>query len=181
MTAQELDTEYIKVKDAAYRYAASLLHSREEAEDIVQDLYEKLWRRRLLVRKKGFGALVMTSTRNMCMDVLRGRQKGWQIEVAGLRVSDGDLEREESMAVSGVWEEEMDRGDMMAVVERLVARLPQREREAFHLRVVEELDYQLIAQIMEINESAARMACSRGRARIKEELKKIMDYGVERK
>ncbi len=57
MTAQELDTEYIKVKDAAYRYAASLLHSREEAEDLVQDLYEKLWRRRLLVRKKGFGGV----------------------------------------------------------------------------------------------------------------------------
>lgn len=181
MTAQEFNTEYIQVKDAAYRYAVSLLHSREEAEDIVQDLYEKLWRRRLLVRKKGFGALVMTSARNMCMDVLRGRRNGWQIEVEGLSGSDGDLALEESMAVSGVWEEEMDRGDMMAVVERLVACLPQREREAFHLRVVEELDYQLIAQIMGINESAARMACSRGRARIKEELKKIMDYGVERK
>ena len=181
MTAQEFNTEYIQVKDVAYRYAASLLHSREEAEDIVQDLYEKLWRRRLLVRKKGFGALVMTSTRNMCMDVLRGKQKGWQIEVAGQWESTEGLKRGESMAVSGVWEEEKEREDMVAIVEKLVAALPQREREAFHLRVVEELDYPLIAQIMGINESAARMACSRGRSKVKEELGKIMDYGVERK
>ena len=76
MTAQELNTEFVEVKDAAYRYACSLLHNREEAEDLVQDLYEKLWRRRLLVRHKGFVQLVMTSARNMSLDILRARQKG---------------------------------------------------------------------------------------------------------
>ena len=50
MTAQELNTEFVEAKDAAYRYACSLLHNREEAEDLVQDLYEKLWRRRVLIR-----------------------------------------------------------------------------------------------------------------------------------
>ncbi len=111
----------------------------------------------------------------MCMDVLRGRQKWWQIEVAG------QFEGAEDMEVSGVWEEEKEREDMVAIMEKLVAALPQREREAFHLRVVEELDYPLIAQIMGINESAARMACSRGRGKVKDGLVRIMDYGVERK
>lgn len=166
MTAQELNTEFVEVKDAAYRYAASMLHNREEAEDLVQDLYEKLWGRRLLVRRKGFVPLVMVSVRNMCMDILRARRSE---ELSG-------REAEEEF----LWEEEKEREDMAAIVGKLVERLPQREREAFHLRVVEGLDYDVVAQIVGVNESAARMACSRARSKIKEELVKIMDYGVER-
>ena len=190
MTAQELNTEFVEVKDAAYRYAASLLHSRSEAEDIVQDLYEKLWRRRLLVRKKGFVQLVMVSTRNMCMDVFRRRNTdGSSAEfIEGMEAGTGDAGiwsasdgergcREEMFW----WEEEKERQDMAAIAGRLISRLPQREREAVHLRLVEEMDYQMIAQIMGINESAARMACSRGRSKVKDELVKIMGYGTQKK
>ena len=173
MTAQELNTEFVEAKDAAYRYACSLLHNREEAEDLVQDLYEKLWRRRVLIRHKGFVPLVMTSTRNMCMDILRSRQKGHENAPQNYG---GDVEEEAVM-----WEEEREKEDTAAIVEKLVERLPQKEREAFHLRVVEGLDYPVIAEIMGIAESAARMACSRGRNKVKEELLKIMDYGLERK
>jgi RNA polymerase sigma-70 factor (ECF subfamily) len=184
MTAQELNTEFVEVKDAAYRYAASLLHNREEAEDLVQDLYEKLWRRRLLVRHKGFVQLVMVSVRNMCMDILRARKKSWEGQgaLSGIEGLSG-IGGEEGSGVQEVdcsWEDERERIDMAAVVEKLVERLPQREREAFHLRVVEGLDYDTAAEIMGINGSAVRMACSRARSKIKEELVKIMDYGVER-
>ena len=178
MTAQELNTEFVEVKDAAYRYAASLLHNREEAEDLVQDLYEKLWRRRLLVRQKGFVQLVMVSVRNMCMDILRARKKSWEGQgaLSGIGGEEGSGVQE----VDCSWEDERERIDMAAVVEKLVERLPQREREAFHLRVVEGLDYDTAAEIMGINGSAVRMACSRARNKVKEELVKIMDYGVER-
>ena len=185
MTAQELNTEFVEAKDAAYRYACSLLHNREEAEDLVQDLYEKLWRRRVLIRHKGFVPLVMTSTRNMCMDILRSRQKGHENapQNYGGTVTDakwGKVNAKwEEEAV--MWEEEKEKEDTAAIVEKLVERLPQKEREAFHLRVVEGLDYPVIAEIMGIAESAARMACSRGRNKVKEELLKIMDYGLERK
>ena len=184
MTAQELNTEFVEVKDAAYRYACSLLHSGEEAEDLVQDLYEKLWRRRLLVRHKGFVQLVMVSVRNMCMDILRRRQseRGKVVYAddrgdyeEGGRDASGENCREEEF----LWEDEKDREDMAGLVERLIAGLPQREMEAVHLRLVEELDYTMIADIMGISESAVRMAFSRGKSKVKEQLVKIMDYGVE--
>ena len=190
MTAQELNTEFVEVKDAAYRYAASLLHSRSEAEDLVQDLYEKLWRRRLLVRKKGFVPLVMVSTRNMCMDVFRRRNTdGSGAEfIGGMEAGTGDAGIWSASDGEGDcreevfwWEEERERQDMAAIAGRLISRLPQREREAVHLRLVEELDYPVIAQIMGINESAARMACSRGRSKVKDELVKIMGYGTQKK
>lgn len=122
------------------------------------------------------------------MDILRARKRGreWQGgQVGDVReggfspvmvretVCSGEQEADCS------WEEEKEREDMAAIVEKLVERLPQREREAFHLRVVEGLDYDVVAQIVGVNESAVRMACSRARSKIKEELVKIMDYGVE--
>ncbi len=193
MTAQELNTEFVEVKDAAYRYAVSLLRNRSEAEDLVQDLYEKLWRRRLLVRQKGFVQLVMVSVRNMCLDILRRRQVTRGRDLNGSFAREGGLPGGEYYAGGEewgencreekefLWEADREREDMAALAGRLIGRLPQREREAVHLRLVEELDYPLIAQIMGINESAVRMACSRGKNKVKEELVKIMDYGVERK
>ena len=189
MTAQELNTEFVEVKDAAYRYACSLLHNREEAEDLVQDLYEKLWRRRLLVRHKGFVQLVMTSTRNMSLDILRARQNRWDKAPQNYDVAKKQKAETASLGEENIrweeepvmWEEEKEKEDTAAIVEKLVERLPQKEREAFHLRVVEGMDYPAIAEIMGIAETAVRMACSRGRNKVKEELLKIMDYGLERK
>jgi len=185
MTAQELNTEFVEVKDAAYRYAVSLLHNRSEAEDLVQDLYEKLWRRRLLVRKKGFVQLVMVSVRNMCLDVLRRRQKMWRDAGAGWQGVElreggwpGEVIRGDDVVL---WEEDKEQEDMAKIAENLIAQLPQREREVVHLRLVEGLDYQIIAEIVGSNESTVRMAFSRGKSKVKEQLVKIMDYGLERK
>ena len=42
MNSEELNREFLANKDAAYRYAVSLLHDPVLAEDATQDLYEKL-------------------------------------------------------------------------------------------------------------------------------------------
>ena len=162
MNSEELNIEFINVKDAAYRYAASLLHDPSEAEDMVQDLYEKLWRRRLLFRRAGFRSLVMTSVRNMCLDSLRRRQHDRHTEIEECHISF-----------------EMAEGDNLTeLVRHIIERLPDREREVIHLHDVEGMDYEDIAEVMGTNTAAARMACSRARQKVKEQLIKIMNYGA---
>lgn len=119
------------------------------------------------------------------MDILRRRQAERDKSVCAdkgcdFEGRDGDT-GSNCREVEFLWEDSKDREDMALLVEKLIAGLPQREREAVHLRLVEELDYTLIAGIMGINESAVRMAFSRGKSKVKEQLIKIMDYGVERK
>lgn len=158
MNSEELNIQFLEVKDAAYRYAASLLHDSAEAEDMVQDLYEKLWRRRLFIRYAGFRSLVMTSLRNMCLDSLRRRQRDRHAEI-----------RECHITV------EMAEGDNLTMhIGRIIAQLPEREQEVIHLHDVEGMDYDDIAEIMSISTAAARMACSRARQKVKEQLIKIM-------
>ena len=160
MNSEQLNIEFLSVKDAAYRYAVALLRDRSEAEDLVQDLYERLWRRRLLLRRTGFRSLVMTSIRNASLDRLRER------------------ERRRCGSVDEATAEMDDRRDEVALLKRIIARLPDREREVIHLRDVEGMAFEDIAEVVECSEAAARMAHSRARQKVKEEFSKIMNYGV---
>ena len=163
MNSEELNIEFLKVKESAYRYAASLLRAPTEAEDVTQDLYERLWRRRLLVRRAGFRALVMTTVRNMCLDRLRER-KAERYE---------DIEQCERIAT-----EPKDGDDLTHIVKRLIAALPEREREVIHLHDVEGMDFEDIAEVVGSSVEAVRVACSRARQKVKEQLIKFMNYGV---
>lgn len=163
MNSEQLNIEFLSVKDAAYRYAVALLHDRSEAEDAVQDLYERLWRRRLLLRRSGFRSLVMTAIRNAALDRLRERER----------------RRCESVDEAVAELVEMDeRRDEVALIKRIIARLPEREREVIHLRDVEGMAFEDIAQVVGCSEVAARMAHSRARQKVKDEFSKIMNYGV---
>lgn len=162
MTSEELNITFIELKDTAYRYAVALLGNRVEAEDAVQDLYEKFWRRRLLIRQKSFRALLMTSVRNICMDRLRDRER----------------RRSELIVEPPPIEPSSTDEDLSAIIHRLIEQLPDKEREVIHLRDVEEWQFEDIASTMGISENAARMALSRARQKIKGELSKIMSYGL---
>ena len=163
MNSEQLNIEFLSVKDAAYRYAVALLRDRTEAEDLVQDLYERLWRRRLLLRRTGFRSLVMTSIRNASLDRLRERERRrcGGVDEAAAEIVEMD-----------------DRRDEVALLKRIIARLPDREREVIHLRDVEGMAFEDIAEVVECSEAAARMAHSRARQKVKDEFSKIMNYGV---
>ena len=163
MNSEELNIEFLKHKDSAYRYAATMLHAPAEAEDVTQDLYERLWRRRLLIRRAGFRSLVMTTVHNMCMDRLRGRTaERWE-----------DIEQCERIATYP-----RDGDDLTPIIKRLIAALPEREREVMHLHDVEGMAFEDIAEVVGSSVEAVRMACSRARQKVKEELIKYMNYGV---
>ena len=159
----ELSELYREYKQSVYRLALTWLRSVSEAEDVTQDLYERLWRRRLLVWRAGFRALVMTTVRNMCLDRLRGR-KAERYE---------DIEQCERIAT-----EPKDGDDLTPIVKRLIAALPEREREVIHLHDVEGMDFEDIAEVVGSSVEAVRMACSRARQKVKEQLIKFMNYGV---
>ena len=58
-----------------YRMAFRLMNNREEAEDIVQEVYVKLWGiRNELNSYNSIEALAVRITRNLCLDKLRRRK-----------------------------------------------------------------------------------------------------------
>ena len=163
MTGEEINREFLLHKEAAYRYAVSILHDSDWARDATQDLYEKLWRRRLFIRAKGFRSLMMTAMRNICIDQLRAHERSRSEEI-------------EDQGVDTFCNEDVK--ELAERAKQIIATLPLREREVLHLRDCEQMEFCDIVEIVGISEAAARMACSRARQKVKDELVKFMNYGL---
>lgn len=168
MNSEELNREFVAVKDSAYRYAITLLRDRHAAEDAVQDLYERLWRLRIFIRMTGFRSLVMTGMRNLCIDRIRTRRRS--VPKVDITAAERSIETHTYDTV--------ERSETCALARHLVETLPPRESEVMHLRDIEGLDIETIAEMTGSTEQSVRMALSRARSRVKEELLKIMNHGL---
>lgn len=160
-------TELIsEVKDSVYRMALSLVGEHAEAEDITQDIYERVWRARdkVLLEERPL-AYVCRMTRNLAIDRLRQRERQ-------ASTNSPVIERE------GIG----DGSDLRDITQRtkaVIATLPEKQRLTIHLRDVEGYEIEEIAEIMEMDATSVRMNLSRARKSVREQVLKLMNYGVE--
>ena len=69
MHLEYFKNEIFPLKDKLFRYAYSLLKDRAEAEDVVQEVFMRLWQKRdELINIKNIEAWNMTMTRNLTLD-----------------------------------------------------------------------------------------------------------------
>lgn len=168
------ETEYItlitELKDTLYRLARSIVLDSAEAEDIVQDLFERAWRARDSVLRSDYPrAYLCRMAHNLAIDRLRrsARQRDFSEAKGGyVGCSDGNVS--------------VDNSDMAQLTRQLIDSLPERQRVAIHMRDVEGYEIEEIAQVLECDETSVRMNLSRARKSIREQLIKSMNYGVER-
>lgn len=160
-------TELIsEVKDSVYRMALSLVGEQAEAEDITQDIYERVWKARdkVLLEERP-RAYVCRMTRNLAIDRLRQRERQ-------ASTNSPVIERE------GIG----DGSDLRDITQRtkaVIATLPEKQRLTIHLRDVEGYEIEEIAEIMEMDATSVRMNLSRARKSVREQVLKLMNYGVE--
>jgi len=156
------------VRDKMYRMALRLLTSKEAAEDATQEAILKLWNRKDKINHyANVEAFAMTVTKNYCLDQLKLKQNN------NLRIVHQNYESNNTSLQS-----EIEVNDEMEWLGRIVATLPEQQKMIFQLRDVEQYDYEEIAEIMEMNPTAIRVALSRARKTIRENLMKKHNYGI---
>ena len=156
------------VKDKMYRMALRLLTSKEAAEDATQEAILKLWNRKDRIKHyANIEAFAMTVTKNYCLDQLKLKQNN------NLRIVHQNYESQHTSLQT-----EIEVNDEMQWLGRIVATLPEQQKMIFQLRDIEQYDYDEIARIMEMNQTAIRVALSRARKAIRESLIKKHNYGI---
>ena len=71
--------EIIPLKNKLFRYAISFVKDVDEAEDVVQEVFLKMWNKRTELKKvKNVEAWGMTITRNHSLDVLKRRKLNYR-------------------------------------------------------------------------------------------------------
>ena len=160
-------THVLPVSDGMYRYALSIVHEPETARDIVQDCLAKIWAiRSELKGVEKINAWTFRIVRNRCIEVLRRN-----------RYADLD-ERVVNMWQTGSLEQSAIADDFKSWLKEVLKTLPQKQQEVFHLREIEDLSYQDIAETCGLTESDVKVNIHRARKKVKEAMQKIDAYGI---
>lgn len=166
MTPQEFKTEIFPLGPKLYRFALKMLGKREESEDMVQDTFLKLWSNKdKLSEIKNLDAFAMTITRNLCLD--RIKSKSWQSQSS---LGDEIIEAPGNLSLS------MEMIDEVQKAKKAIDDLPELQRMTIHLRDIEGMEYEEIAEILGTNVNAVRVNLSRARKQVRDVLIKTHAY-----
>lgn len=155
-------------KDKVFRLAKRLLTSTEEAEDATQEVMVKLWNKKeSLQAYTNVEALAMTMTKNYCLDQLKSKRAG-NLKIEHTHFSDGEPAIDQKLE---------DRNNL-EWVEKIIRQLPEQHQLLIQLRDVEEYEFEEIAKIVNMNETAIRVALSRARKKIRELMYNTHQYGI---
>lgn len=166
MTTEEFKSEVLPVKNKLYRFALRLMGDTEEAQDIVQEIFLRLWSKRETLKEyRNIEAFAMTMTRNLCLDKLKSPANRKTI-----------LDESNEMADNKTPYTMTETTDMMKVVREVMDTLPEQQRMVIHLRDVEECDFDEIAEITGLSLNNLRVILSRARKKIRDTLIKINHY-----
>jgi len=167
MKQKEFLSTVMPFKDKLYRLAKRLLVSSDEAEDAVQEIYLKLWNGRDRIGNyKNPEAFAMTMTKNYCLDRLKSKQAG------NMKIVHSNFQNSDNI------ERQVEANDGVSLVFQIMETLPEQQRMILQLRDVEQYEFAEIAEMLESNETAIRVALSRARKVIREEMIKKYNYGI---
>ncbi|GGG11075.1 DNA-directed RNA polymerase sigma-70 factor [Dokdonia pacifica] len=156
-------------KDKIYRVAKRLLISEDEAQDATQEILLRLWTRRSKMKQyRSVEAFAMTMTKNYCYDSLKAKRNN------NLRIVHNNYE--DHSRNTG---RQIEASNEVEWVYKLMKNLPEQQQLILQLRDVEQFDNSEIAAMLEMNETAVRVALSRARKTIREALIKKQNYGIQ--
>ena len=144
-----------------FRLACSILGRSDEAQDMMQDVAERILRRQEdLEDVRNMDSFLARAVRNACIDRIRRR-------------------RETTPKIPDVPDDRsVDRWSDRQLVHKALARLPERQRLAVHLKDIEGYSNKELAGILETDETNVRTLLSRGRRALRDIIEKEIGYGI---
>jgi RNA polymerase sigma factor (sigma-70 family) len=170
MNIEAFQNRVLPAKNKLYRFALRFLNNEEEAKDVVQEVFIRVWNGREQMNEiQNWEAWCMRITRNLSLDRIRSmtRKKTQPIEETFNVRHDALTPHEATESL-----ESMER------ITHLIAGLPEKQRQIIHLRDVEGYSYNEICDIMEIDLNQVKVNLFRARNAVREKLMKIDAYGL---
>ena len=151
------------VRHKLYRFALRITGSTHEAEDVVQEVLEKVWKSpaEQTAAVQNWEAWCMTLTRHRSLDKTRSQAMRRTAPLESVR------ERRTEAATPA---QSVESSDSIAQVKRLIQQLPEKQRLVMHLRDIEELTYEEIANTLNISLEQVKINLHRARKTVREQL-----------
>jgi RNA polymerase sigma factor (sigma-70 family) len=165
--SQEVKNEqsllHIPFKDKVYRFVLNIVADSMDAEDIMQELLIKIWRKKeQYIEIENKEAWCMTVAKNMAIDKVRSRK---------MPSSDIDEHRDISDKTLNP-EQTFEKNESFGNIMKLLDELPEKQKMIIHLRDVEGYSYQEIADMTDNSLDFIKVSLHRARKALKDKLLK---------
>ncbi len=157
MTEKEYNECVSTYADNVYRFILKNLRHEEDARDVVQTAFEKMWRNREEVDAAKSKSYLFTVAYHQMIDHIR------KVKRIQLREEFGEETRVQSRPVN----------NLKKVLEEALARLSETQRSLVLLKDYEGYSYDEIGKITGLNESQVKVYLHRARVQLKEYLVKL--------
>lgn len=143
--------------DGLFRFALASLHNREEAEDVVQDCFAKVWEHRGNVDYAKAKTYLFTTAHHRIVDLFRQRRPETEVDAL--------FQLPDSRGSSYP--------DVNSILHEVVNKLPEAQRTAVLLRDYEGYSYQEIGDITGQSEAQVKVNIFRARAALRNAIKSM--------
>ena len=155
----------LKYKDRLMNVIFRMVNSTEEAEDIVQDTFLRVYlHRNSFDFHHCFSTWIYTIALNLARNELRNRKRFKFLDIFDLQGKESEIAVEPKLP-----------SNLAGAIEKALATLPEKYKMAFVLRDVQELAYDEIAKIMNIPLGTVKSRVNRARAMLREKLRPRME------
>ena len=159
MTSTEFKTKILPFNSKLLGFANRFMNDLDEAKDVVQEIYIKLWRMRDELEKyNSVEALAMRMTRNLCLDKIKLKKT---VPLNGIERNLTEQENNSNEA------------EILLAAKRAkvaINQLDEPQKTIMQLRDIEGYDYEEIGQVLDMNVSTVRVNLSRARKKVREYL-----------
>lgn len=147
---------YSRYVNQLYRYVFLFCKSKETSEEIVQDVFLKIWENREKLQTIGcFKAFVFRTTKNMLLDYYRRRKTEMKaFEVLAMQ-PETDAEFSDSKLIYS---------QHCLLIQQAISKLPPKRREIVEMRTQEDLSLDEIAGRLAISKSVVKKQLYQGMA-----------------
>ena len=161
MNTKEFQSSILPIKNKLFRFAMRIVNHAAEAEDVVQEVFIKLWNnRQQLEAIQNVEAWCITATKNLSIDKLRSKHQRLQPMKAGFDLHDHSATPFQATAEHDVFDQ----------VKKLINELPEKQRDIMQLRDIEGMSYQEIADALGLPPDQVKVYLFRARKTVRKGL-----------
>lgn len=160
-----------RYKDQLLNFVYRFLGNVEEAEDIVQETFLRLYRNKHAYRQIAkFSTWIYTIAGNLAKTELRKRKRRKVVSISDIGFDDKEYEIEDEMA-----DTEQSTNSLLTdkIIQNAIDDLPPRFKQVIILRDIQELSYEEIGSILHIPLGTVKSRVNRARLKLQSKLKDI--------
>ena len=161
-----------RYKDQLLNFSYRFLGNLEEAEDVVQETFLRLYRNKKAYRQIAkFSTWLYTITSNLAKTELRKRKRRKLISITDMGYDDKEYEIEDQGADT---ERDVDSLIKEKIIQEAIEELSPRFREVIILRDIQELSYEEVGEILKIPLGTVKSRVNRARLKLQSKLQNVM-------